>query len=268
MQRILVPCDFSAPAREGLHFAAELAAATSAAIIVLSVISPQQRKDEPLVSEGLRENFENILIEMPEPVKIFHQIRYGKLVPLVMEMIAELGIGQVVIGTRGSRGWEGVFMGSNVEKIVKTSPVPVFAVKHQTHLYDVHNIVFPCDLILSDHFGMSRLKKLQTELRARLHLLHVDTSGVGNHEILSERIREFAHFHGLSKYTVNIIANPDEKEGILHFARATGADMIAMTTHGAIDLNHLYMSSIAADVVNHAYLLTWTCIQQPVKQTA
>ncbi|MCU7375739.1 universal stress protein [Paucibacter sp. O1-1] len=44
------------------------------------------------------------------------------------------------------------------------------------------------------------------------------------------------------------------------------ADMIAMTTHGSRDLGHLYTFSVAADVVNHAHLLTWTCAQQSVSQ--
>ncbi|TLV02439.1 universal stress protein [Dyadobacter luticola] len=266
MKKILVPCDFSASAIEGLHFAVELAAATSAAITVLSVISLQQQMDEFLVSEGFRENFENEVIKLRLPIPICHKIRLGKFAVSVIDAIAEERIDLVVIGTRGSRGWEGPFMGSNVEKIIKVSPVPVFAVKAKTHLAGIRNVVFPCDLMLSEHYGMTRLKKIQAELGATLHLLRIDTSGFLSRETLYDRIKEYAIFHGLSKYTINIVTDTDETAAILHFAKQLGADMIAMTTRGAADLNHLYMSSIAADVVNHAHLLTWTCIQQPVKQ--
>ncbi|WP_031527422.1 universal stress protein [Dyadobacter crusticola] len=264
VQNILVPCDFSKPALEGLYFAVELAALTSGSITVLSVISPQQQKDEPFVTAAFTRNFEDILTKFAPPVKVRHLIRSGKFVPTITDFIAEEAVDTVVIGTRGSRGWEGAFMGSNVEKLVRASPVPVFAIKGPTHLRHVKNVVFPCDLVLSDQYGISRLKALQEALGARLHLLRIDTSGTHDPRLLAERMHEYARFHGFSKFTVNVVTAPDEKDGILHFAREIGADMIAMTTHGTTDLNHLFMASIAADVVNHAHLLTWTCVQQPV----
>jgi nucleotide-binding universal stress UspA family protein len=183
-----------------------------------------------------------------------------------MEAITEHAIDLVVVGTRGSRGWQGIFMGSNVEKVVRTSPVPVFAARQLTHLRDIKNIIFPCDLIHADHYGLDQLKKLQVQLGARLHLLRVDTTGHADHEMLTEEIKNYARFHGLSKYSAHVIASPDEKDGILQFAKETGADMIAMTTRGASDLNHLYNFSVAADVVNHSHLLTWTCLQQGMSQ--
>lgn len=52
MQSILVPCDFSKPAIDGLHFALELAQATGAAITVMSVMD-QQNEADPFLSERL-----------------------------------------------------------------------------------------------------------------------------------------------------------------------------------------------------------------------
>ena len=80
------------------------------------------------------------------------------------------------MGTLGSRGWENTFIGSNVEKILRRSFVPVFAVNRESHLRNLKSIVFPCDLVLTDYYGMDQLKQLQALLNARLHLPRVDTT--------------------------------------------------------------------------------------------
>ncbi|WAC13472.1 universal stress protein [Dyadobacter pollutisoli] len=267
MQKILVPCDFSMSALLGLEFAVELAHATSGAIIVLSVTSQPPEDEGPPVSERYREDFENFVIGVSQPVHIQQQIRFGRLLPAVSDVIIEESVDLIVMGTRGSRGWDSTFIGSNVERILRRSPVPVFAVNQKSHLGNLKNIVLPCNLILEDHFGMVHLKKLQTLLNARLHLLRVDTTTDGtNHQVLAQKVSEYASFHSLSKFTINIVTDTDERDGILRFAKEIDADMIAMTTHGSRDLGHLYTFSVAADVVNHAHLLTWTCAQQSVSQ--
>ena len=262
MQNILVPCDFSASAFQGLHFAVELAAANAASLHIISVISPQQLENDPLIAARYGKHFEDFREEIMLSVFVKHEIRIGKLLPSVMKFVQEKAVDLIVVGSRGSRGWEGIFIGSNVEKIVRTASVPVFAVKRETHFRNIKNIVFPCDLLLSEHDAIEQLKAFQTLSGARLHLLRVDTeSDIANRSALINRIREYADFHELSAYTINIVEDEDEKDGILGFAKEMHADMIAMTTQGA-DLSHLYRASIAADVVNHANLLTWTCLQQ------
>lgn len=268
MQSILVPCDFSKPAIDGLHFAVELAQATGATITVMSAVDQRQRDDDPLLSERLREEFENVVINIPQPVQIVHRIRFDKLAHAIGQLLTEQHIDQLVVGTRGSRGWPGVFMGSNVERITRISIVPVFAVRSESHLQDMKRIVFPCDLILKDHYGIMQLKKMQALLKARLHLLWVITSNVAEQNLHLEKLRDYARFHNLADYTINVVKGEDVREGILHFAKEISADLIAMTTHGATDLNHIYGASIAADVINQAHLPTWTCVQHAVSDHA
>jgi nucleotide-binding universal stress UspA family protein len=262
MQKILVPCDFSVSALRGLEFAVELAEATSGAIIVLSVISQQQGDEKQAVMERCKADFENFVTSINQPVHISQQIRFGRLLPAVLEMITLESVDQIVMGTRGSRGWESTFIGSNVEKILRRSPVPVFAVNQQSHLKHLKNIVLPCNLVMEDHYGMAQVKKLQALLNARLHLLRVDTTLGTDKQILMKEVRDYAALYQLANFTINIVKDTDEKNGILHFAKEINADMIAMTTSGSADAAHMYRFSVSADVANHAHLLTWTCVQQ------
>ncbi|KQS26594.1 universal stress protein [Dyadobacter sp. Leaf189] len=262
MQKILVPCDFSVSALRGLDFAVEVAQATSGSIIVLSAIGQQQADEDPLVSQRYHADFEHFLVSISHSVPITHEIRFGRLLPAVLDIIAEESVDLVVMGTRGSRGWESTFIGSNLEKILRRSPVPVFAVNQKTHLKSLRSIVLPCNLVSADQYGIGQLKKLQALLNARLHLLRVDTTLGIDKQTLMREVRDYAAFHGLKNFSINIVQNTDEKNGILHFAKEINADMIAMTTQGSVDTAHMYRFSVSADVANHSHLLTWTCVQQ------
>jgi nucleotide-binding universal stress UspA family protein len=44
--------------------------------------------------------------------------------------------------------------------------------------------------------------------------------------------------------------------------RHSGADMIAMSTHGRKGLNHLVTGSVAEDIVNHIDCPIWTCVEK------
>ena len=183
----------------------------------------------------------------------------GKFLPSILNFIKEEKIDLVVMGTHGSRGWDAFFMGSNIEKIVRTSPIPVFAVRGSANLRSIHDIVFPCNLKLDQPEIILKVKELQKLFHARLHLLRVNTGRALNETGLIERLNQYAMHYQLSNYTVTVTNGENIKDGILHFAAEVNADMIAMATHRRRDLRHLFTESTTADIVNHADILVWTC---------
>lgn len=256
---ILVPCDFSAPSLAALRFASELAARNAAPMIVLTILDSAQSEGKAQ-EEVLKGQFGQVAaVWSANGLKIRQLISRGKFVPAVLETIAKEKIGLVVLGTKGSRGWGGFFMGSHAEKIVRTSPVPVIAVRGESNLDQVRNIVVPCNMAENENKAAKGIKDLQMLLHAQLHLLYVNTLGTENEDELLKQLREYGARLGFGNYTVNVSYAASETEGILHFAAEIGADMIAMATHGEKSPAKMYSPSIAADVVNHGRILTWTC---------
>jgi hypothetical protein len=96
-------------------------------------------------------------------------------------------------------------------------------------------------------------------LHAQVHLLYVYTTEAENESELLKKLDDYGAGIGFKNYTVNVTYAAGETEGILHFATAIGADMIAMAIHGEKSPTEMYGPSIAADVVNHGRVLTWTC---------
>ena len=248
------------------NFALEIAAVQEAEIVVLTVLTNinddnlDEREMQNLTIVDNEMKFRKLLEKQSTlNIPIQHILRSGKITPLVLDIIKEEKIDVVIMGTHGSRGWDEFFMGSNIEKIVRTSPVPVFAIKSETPVRSVHNIVFPVSLNSEQNTIIEKVRELQTMFRSRLHLLRINTGAIKNERESLQKLQEFADKNALSNFTVNVRTNSDIKEGIIDFACETNADMIAMATHGNRGLNHLYAQSIAADVVNHAGFLLWTC---------
>jgi len=266
MKRILVPSNFSTHSEMAFNFALEIAAIQEAEIVVLTVlksVNDDESGEFEILNSDLTENemkFRQLLEKQSTlHIPVRHILRRGKFTPLALDIIKEEKIDVVIMGTHGSRGWDGFFMGSNIEKIVRTSPVPVFAVKSNTPIRSVHTIVFPVSLNSEQNTVIEKLKEIQNLFRARIHLIRINTGANKNETEILQKLKELADENSLLNFTVNSSNNADIKDGIIDFAREINADLIAMATHGNRGLNHMFAQSIAADVVNHAGFLLWTC---------
>lgn len=266
MKRILVPCNFSAYAEMAIQFATELARVNNAEILLLTVLQnpdpgmPVDAEEIALTTEAQKQKFVHFMkSHNHSSERISHLMQYGQMTPVVLDVIEKNQIDVVVMGTHGSRGWNEFFMGSNVEKIVRTSPVPVFAVKKKTTIRSVHNIVFPTNLKLNQKDVVEKIKAMQEMFRARLHLLRINTDEEQEESEVLASLESYASHYQLSNYTMSVRNTDDIRQGILQFAREMNSDMILMATHGNRDPKDMYKQSITADVVNHANLLVWTC---------
>lgn len=264
MKRILVPCNFSTHAEQALQFALEVAEKNEGIVLVCTVLSdPEMAQNQA----GPQLTFDQAEVKFPDfiakfntrNVRVEHHIRTGKITPTLLHFIEEQNVDLVVMGTSGSRGWSEAFMGSNIGKIVRTSPVPVFAVKNNTSVKQIRNVVFPCSMQPEEAHLILEIQKLQTLFNARVHLLYVNTNPRRDNQSGLQKLKEYAALHNLKQFNVNVAHNAVEKDGIIQFTREINADMIAMGTHGNRNPGNMYVSSIAADIANYANVLTWTC---------
>jgi nucleotide-binding universal stress UspA family protein len=265
MNRILVPCNFSECCENAIRFAVEIAERNEGEIVLLTVITDVEKNGSPGektmadASAEATEKFTQMMENFPDLTRVRHQIRKGKRLPTILRCITREKINLVVMGTKGSRGWNQFFMGSNIEKVVRTSPVPVFAIKYPVSAHAIRNIVFPCSLKNNQLRLISKIKDLQKLFNARLHVLRVNLGNEEDAAAIRSRLEAYALHHRLTNYALHVHNEENEKDGIIRFSKEINADMIAMPTHGNRDLNKMYVESISADVVNHSAIPTWTC---------
>lgn len=271
MKKILVPCDFSDPAVQAFKFAIEAARREGSEIVLLHVVELPVMHDTLLMPaltfeeaylkdvrlEATR-NFEQMKSKWaPEGTAVTALVLCGPTTPTIRQCIEDQQIDMVIMGTQGASGLKEFLVGSNAEKMVRTSPVPVIAIKRP--LTDVKHIVFPNTLNTEQEELTLKLKELQNTWGAKLHILYVNTPALFKRDTeTKEQLAAFARRFMLTNYTLNIVNDYTEEAGIAAFANEVQADLVAIGTHGRRGLNHLLSGSIAEDVVNHLDRAIWT----------
>jgi len=162
------------------------------------------------------------------------------------------------MGSHGASGLQEFFVGSNAEKVVRRSPVPVFIVKDYFK-GPITNIVFPNTLAEGQDDLIEKVKALQSFLKATLHLLWINTPlNFAADNVTMERFGEFVKQYKITNHTINIFNHNNEENGILAFSKLIKADIIAIGTHGRRGLSHIVNGSLAENVVNHSERPVWT----------
>ena len=269
MKKILVPCDFSDPAVQAFKFAVEIARKSKGEILLLHVIElPVLYESAAVLSfeenylKDRKANAEKNFNKMREKwakngPKINTAIEYGGAVTIIKRFLDESKIDLVVLGTTGASGLKEFTVGSNAEKIVRTSPVPVIAIKKVPTA--IKEIVFPTRPDMDQEEITTKVKALQDLFGARLHVVYINTPGLFKRDAETKaNLQAYAKRFMLKNFTINIYNDVSEEEGIANFAKEVKADMIALRTHGRRGLAHLAVGSIAEDIVNHINCPIWT----------
>ena len=269
MNKVLVPCDFSEPAVQAFKFAADIVKQSRGVIHLLNVVSMPALYDSTAVLSfeqafmaDLKKDAEKNFKKMKEKwakegQRIVTHVEYGATVPVIRRLIKETKADLVVLGTHGASGLKEFTIGSNTEKIVRTSPVPVIAVKKTPK--SIKSIVFPTTPDMKLENMMMHLKELQSFFGANLHIVYINTPGLFKRDLeMKSKMKDFASRFMMKNYSLHIFNDITEEEGIINFTKEVRADMIAMRTHGRRGISHLAMGSIAEDVVNHIDCPIWT----------
>ncbi len=273
MKNILVPCDFSKPAVNAFRFAVDLAKRSKGTLRLLNVVElpaihdpvimPVAAFEKDFMKElktKVNSKFETLIERYnASKVNIKKDIVFGSPSKIIHEAIKKFRIDQVVMGTHGATGLREYLIGSNAEKVVRRSSVPVLVLKDYPRS-PIRNIVFPNTLETEKQDKLvEKVKELQAFFKARLHILYVNTpTNFTADNITMERLKTFAKTFGFRNYTLNVYNYPFEEAGILHFTRSIKGDLIAMRTHGRQGLAHFLNGSLAEDITNHADRPIWT----------
>lgn len=274
MKKILVPCDFSAQSQEAFKVAIEFASKSKGEITLLHVFAiPALYKTgyagEPLAFDpayfaDIEKDAKGELEKMKKraaskPVKINTEVVYGELISTIKNLIETKKIDLVIMGTSGTSGLTEIIIGSNTEKVVRYSPVPVLAVRKSFELKTIKNILLPTALGLNQTDFINKIKTLQDFFNATLHILLVNTPDNFRRDAEANvALAEFAKHYKLKNYKTHFRNYNSEEDGIIDFSHSEGINLIAMATHARKGLAHLFNHSITENVVNHIQCPIWT----------
>ena len=274
MKRIIVPIDFSEHSDFALEAAANLARKYDSELLVLHMLELSSAilttagnaiKEEAVFYYKLAEQrFEEFLNkDYLEGIKVTPIVKHFKVFSEVNEVAKDHEANLIVMGSHGASGVKEVLVGSNTEKVVRYADIPVLVIKHNPILLDFENGVFASDF--SEEAIMPYLKAKLTfkKLGAKMHLVYVNSPD-GNFRSSSEIDKRVSLFLKKAEgdldnlNEVNVVSDYSIEKGILNFANAIGADLIAVATHGRKGLAHFFEGSISEDLANHSTLPVMT----------
>jgi nucleotide-binding universal stress UspA family protein len=265
MKKILVPTDFSTAAENALKVAAQIAKKHNSEIYLLHMLKiPMQEIDVV-----------NTYVDVPE-VMFFMKMAHKKFEDImnssyldgltvheivkpdgsfngISDICKEHGITMITMGSHGASGIKEMFVGSNAEKAVRHSNVPVLVIKNKHDDFSIDDIVFASDFKNDNKETYRQATEFATNFDAKLHLLMVNTaSNFTTTKKANDRINEFISDYSFKNFTLNIYNDESVEQGILNFSRHIDADLIGISTHGRQGISHFLNGSISEDLVNHA----------------
>lgn len=264
MKNIIVPVDFSEQSEKALKVAADLANKHNASLFVLHMLelSPaimantEYMPPEHIVHlMKLNEKRFGEFLDKPylKDVDVTPIIKHYKVFSEVNDVAEKHDADLIVMGSHGVDGLEEIFIGSNTERVVRSTEVPVLVIKGDMQNFKAERFVFACDFKEESVPSAKKAVDFAKKLKAELKLVYINTPADAflSHEDAYKRISKFLNLAQLG-LEVDIYNDYTVEKGILNYAESQGADLIGIPTHGRKGLSHFFMGSLGEDIVNHS----------------
>jgi nucleotide-binding universal stress UspA family protein len=265
MKRILIPTDFSEHAEHALRVAAQIARKNNSEIFLLHMLElPHQASDAIGSGHNIPEImfFKNAAIEKLETImdadyldglEVSEIVQFEKAFDGVLKVSKKNNIDLIVMGSHGASGFKEMFIGSNTEKVVRFSDIPVLVVKKEIKDFKATKFVFASDFSEEIKKPFQNAVEFAERFESELHLVMINTPSNFKSTSEAEKImKSFTAEIKYKNYQTHIYNDVSKERGILNFADSIDADLIGISTHGRKGLSHFFNGSMTEDVVNHA----------------
>lgn len=264
INKIITPVDFSECSELALITAAKLAKKHDCELVVAhmlelseSTLSLSETESNEqmffmfaLANKKIKEFLDKDYLQdvKVKPVIARHKV-FTELGKIAKEEEADL----IVVGSKGHSNHDGVFTGSNTQKIVRYSELPVLVVKSEGASLE--------DVLLITDFSKESAKAFNTavtflkSLGSKITFLHINlpNAGFSSTTEINAKVNSFIELLD-DKTIVNevkFISDYSVEGGVINYTETNKFDALATITHGRKGLSHFLIGSISEDFVNH-----------------
>ncbi len=266
MKKILVPTDFSPLAESALKIAAQIAKKHDGEIYLLHLLDlPLDLVDKTGgASQNLPESIffmklahQRFTEAMDKPflkgIKVHETVEFSAAFDGIMDVSQKNECDLIIMGSHGAEGAKEVFIGSNTEKVVRYSEIPVLVVKHNQDTFDAKKFVYATNLSVETAKSFKQALSFAKKLDVEIDVVFINTpSKFKTSKEIDDRIASFSSAVGDGNYHITVQSDKNTEDGILNYARKVNADVIGIGTHGRKGLSRLINGSLSEDLVNHS----------------
>lgn len=270
MKTILIPVDFTSTRNKALEIGSTIAKRISAKLMLIHMAGIEDRiltgtpsLEETIFETKLAEKqFSELLDQsflqdvLVEPV-LQKKLNFSGLNDFAKDIEAAL----IIMGSHGSSGLKEIFKGSNAEKVVRSSEIPVLIIKENDLVFSPERLIFASNFEEETIPSYYKIIEIATLLSLKMELLYINLPGeqFASTKEMDEKLLSFFnkvnHPDAINAIkTVTRIADYSVEQGVFNYASLSGADIIAIPTHGRKGLAHFFSGSISEDIANHSTL--------------
>lgn len=270
MKKIIVPIDFSEHSERALKTAAKLAKKMNAELLALHMLemsdvlltksdSEQQQKTVYFL-KLVEHRFETFLDKAYlKDVNVTPIVKHFKVFSEVNDVAKEHNANLIVMGSHGSNGFTEFFVGSNTERVVRNSEIPVLVIKNEIKDVDFSTAIFATNFEEENVRPYLNATAMFETLGTKLILLYVNLPNehFKSSVEIEKKIAEFLITADGNLDRLNDVAYQADytvEHGVMNYANKVGADIIAIPTHGRKGIAHFFSGSIGEDIANHSPL--------------
>ena len=262
MYKILVPVDFSKKSEFAVKMSSQIGKKIKSEIHLLHLVE----LPSGIVDMGAGSNFSipaSMMYLRKVKDKIIHlkntffdsdhiikySIKFENPFEGIRNYTQKNDINLIVIGSKGVSDFEEMIIGSNTEKVVRTSNIPVLVVKTDNDKFKFKKLVFASNFDDENKAAFVDFLAFAKKFNSQIHLLKINTiSNFESSYTTHKKIKDFVKGFNLKRKTITIYNDASVVKGIINFAKEIDADVIALTTHGRSGLSSLFNGSIAKSV--------------------
>ena len=274
MKKIIVPIDFSEHSEYALKTAAKLAKKTNAELLVLHMLEmsdviltksdSEQQQKTVFFLKLVEQKFEAFLDkDYLKDVNVTPIVKHFKVFSEVNDVAKEHDASFIVMGSHGTSGFKEFFVGSNTERVVRNSEIPVLVIKNEIKDINFSTAVFATSFEEENVRPYLTATSMFKSFATKLILLYVNLPNehFKSSVEIEKKIAEFLITADGNLDRINDVAYQADytvEQGVINYANKVGADIIAIPTHGRKGISHFFAGSIGEDIANHSPLPVMT----------
>ncbi len=269
IKKILVPVDFSETSDIAMNEAIKLSGLLKAELFLIHVVEftgyyfsvvPETQTILPSLLE-LERAVEKKMGEMSEAItKRFGiipevYVATGQIHSEIISFSEKKKIDLIVMGTHGISGYKELFLGSNSQRVVTLSEVPVLTMQKESKTLEFKNILIPIDNALHSREKVNMAMIIADLFGAAIHLIGLpcskDIKELDEIKIKLESVEKIISADKLS-YKTTIVNGENLAQISLKYANENNCDLIIINTGHESKITGIFLGAFAQQIVNHS----------------
>ena len=274
MNPILVAIDFSECSINALEHALSISEKSNSDVHMVWVRRPESAKeigiDEQADIEDVVKGKFNELIKRFEKYEcnIQFELLNGKIHKEVVRYAEEIDAFLILTGAHGASGFEELWLGSNANKIISSTVLPVITIREKVDIsQNLEIIVLPIDSTPETRQKILFSSILAGYFNAEIHILGLYSNKTRKlAERVDKYVKQIAEYLEEDQIRCKVIHKDVDHitRDTIEYAKSVNANLIAIMTEQERSAGNLLLGPYAAQMVNHSPIPVLSIRPKPV----